>query len=73
LNLNQVTVPARDVALSIAFYEQLGLELIVRALPHYARFVCPVGQALFHCISQKINPPERGSPYILNVRTWMSG
>ncbi|MEM9528272.1 MAG: VOC family protein [Bacteroidota bacterium] len=47
MNLNQVTVPSLDVEKSIAFYETLGLKLIVRALPHYARFECPVGDATF--------------------------
>lgn len=41
--LNQVTVPTLNVELSIAFYELLGLKLIVKALPHYARFECPGG------------------------------
>lgn len=47
MNLNQVTVPSRDLERSIPFYETLGLELIVKALPHYARFICPDGQATF--------------------------
>lgn len=46
MNLNQVTVPAIDLAASIAFYEALGLTLIVRA-DHYARFECPDGDATF--------------------------
>ncbi|MGZ5130719.1 MAG: VOC family protein [Caldimonas sp.] len=46
MNLNQVTVPAVDVAASVAFYSRLGLELIVSA-PHYARFRCPQGDASF--------------------------
>jgi catechol 2,3-dioxygenase-like lactoylglutathione lyase family enzyme len=46
MNLNQVTVPALDVAASVAFYSRLGLELIVSA-PHYARFRCPDGEASF--------------------------
>ncbi len=37
MRLNQVTAPASDLALSIAFYEALGLKLIVRN-DHYARF-----------------------------------
>lgn len=45
--LNQITVPVLDVAEAIAFYEKMGLELIVKALPHYARFVCPDGKASF--------------------------
>lgn len=36
--LNQVTVPARDLAASERFYRQLGLRQIVRASPRYARF-----------------------------------
>lgn len=47
MNLNQVTVPSLDLEQSIPFYEKLGLELIVRSLPHYARFVCPDGNATF--------------------------
>jgi catechol 2,3-dioxygenase-like lactoylglutathione lyase family enzyme len=46
MNLNQVTVPATDIAASVAFYQQLGLELIVSS-PHYARFACPEGGASF--------------------------
>ena len=40
MRLNQVTVPAADIAASVAFYQALGLRLIVRA-DHYARFECP--------------------------------
>ena len=47
MNLNQVTVPSMNVERSIRFYEQLGLHLIVKSLPHYARFECPVGEATF--------------------------
>src|SRR5512141_1311067 len=46
MNLNQVTVPALDVDASVAFYQRLGLRLIVRA-PHYARFESPEGPATF--------------------------
>ncbi|SEU05992.1 VOC family protein [Hymenobacter actinosclerus] len=45
--LNQVTVPALDVAKSVAFYQQLGLRLIVDACPRYARLECPDGEATF--------------------------
>ena len=37
MKLNQVTVPALDLDRSIAFYQTLGLKLIVKS-PHYARF-----------------------------------
>lgn len=47
MNLNQITVPSKDIPKSILFYKALGLELIVEALPHYARFVCPNGNATF--------------------------
>jgi len=47
MNLNQVTVPSLDVKSSIAFYKKLGLLLIVEALPHYARFEAPLGEATF--------------------------
>jgi catechol 2,3-dioxygenase-like lactoylglutathione lyase family enzyme len=47
MNLNQITVPSVDVEKAIGFYEKLGLELIVKALPHYARFLCPDGNATF--------------------------
>ena len=44
MRLNQVTLPATDLAESIQFYEALGLRLIVRA-DHYARFELPEGEA----------------------------
>lgn len=37
MKLNQVTAPARDLDRSIAFYQTLGLKLIVKS-DHYARF-----------------------------------
>jgi catechol 2,3-dioxygenase-like lactoylglutathione lyase family enzyme len=40
MRLNQVTLPALDLAASIAFYRDLGLILIVQN-DHYARFECP--------------------------------
>ncbi len=47
MNLNQITIPSLDLSLAIPFYEKLGLKLIVRSLPHYARFICPKGNATF--------------------------
>ena len=47
MNLNQVTLPANDVRLSIDFYRRMGFKLIVNAVPHYARFECPTGDATF--------------------------
>ena len=47
MNLNQVTVPCRDLATSVAFYRRLGLRLIVHDPPRYARFECPAGGSTF--------------------------
>ena len=44
MNLNQVTLPARDIAESKRFYELLGLRLIIDA-PDYARFEFPDGDS----------------------------
>jgi catechol 2,3-dioxygenase-like lactoylglutathione lyase family enzyme len=46
MRLNQVTAPASDLDASIAFYQLLGLKLIVKS-PHYARFELPEGEATF--------------------------
>lgn len=46
MNLNQITVPSLDIAKSIAFYQTLGLKLIVKS-DHYARFECPDGSSTF--------------------------
>ena len=47
MNLNQVTVPSLNVENAIKFYQNLGLELIVKSLPNYARFICPNGESTF--------------------------
>jgi len=47
MNLNQVTVPSLDLEKSISFYKKLGLILIVKSLPTYARFELPEGDATF--------------------------
>ena len=46
MRLNQVTASATDLGASIAFYQLLGLKLIVKS-PHYARFELPAGEATF--------------------------
>ena len=57
MNLNQVTVPAVDVASSVEFYKRLGLRLIVDSIPRYARFECPDGDSTFS-IHHVANPPD---------------
>jgi hydroxymethylpyrimidine/phosphomethylpyrimidine kinase len=46
MNLNQVTLPARDYEASVAFYGRLGLRQIVDSPGRYARFECPGGATL---------------------------
>jgi catechol 2,3-dioxygenase-like lactoylglutathione lyase family enzyme len=47
VNLNQVAVPVTDVERSVEFYRRLGLVLIVKSLPNYARLECSDGGATF--------------------------
>ncbi|WP_027391666.1 VOC family protein [Aquimarina latercula] len=63
MNLNQVTVPSKNVEKSISFYEKLGLVLIVKALPHYARFECKEGEATFS-IHEVEKLPEGEGVYV---------
>jgi hydroxymethylpyrimidine/phosphomethylpyrimidine kinase len=46
MNLNQVTLPAQDYDVSVAFYGRLGLRRIVDSPGRYARFECPGGATL---------------------------
>ena len=45
MDLNQVTLPSRDVARGALFYRKLGFNQIVEDLPKYARFEAPTGSA----------------------------
>ena len=63
MNLNQITVPSLDLTISIPFYEKLGLKLIVKALPSYARFECPNGGSTFS-IHQTDNLPKGEGIYV---------
>ncbi len=58
MKLNQVTVYVSDIERSTQFYCKLGLELIVSS-PHYARFLCPVGDSTFSIhISEEVRPGQ---------------
>lgn len=46
MNLNQVTLPVRNIDEAARFYRELGFTQIVDS-PHYARFECPDGGATF--------------------------
>jgi hypothetical protein len=60
MNLNQGTVPVSNVENSIEFYEKLGLKVIVKALPDYARLECPF----------KGPKKKATSGFILKFRIW---
>ena len=47
MNLNQITIPSLNLINAIAFYQKLGMKLIVNSLARYARFQCPDGNATF--------------------------
>ena len=66
MKLNQVTVPALNVATSVEFYCRLGFELIVSS-PHYARFVCPEGDSSFsvHLVTELL--PRSGTVVYFEV------
>jgi catechol 2,3-dioxygenase-like lactoylglutathione lyase family enzyme len=59
MNLNQVTLPAVDLAAAVAFYRTLGFGLIVDT-PHYARFECPDGGATFSLHRVDAMPADSG-------------
>jgi catechol 2,3-dioxygenase-like lactoylglutathione lyase family enzyme len=58
MNLNQVTLPARDVARSAEFYRRLGFRQIVSNPPHYVRFECRDGEATFSLHQVESPPPS---------------
>jgi catechol 2,3-dioxygenase-like lactoylglutathione lyase family enzyme len=71
MNLNQITVPVRDVPSSIKFYQKLGLKLIVHTHDAYARFECPAGDATFslHKVEAESSQPQSsGAP---NSAIWV--
>ena len=46
MNLNQITLPVKDMKEATEFYKTLGFIHIVDT-PHYARFECPEGDTTF--------------------------
>lgn len=61
MNLNQVTIPVLNLGRSIAFYETIGLQLIVHTHAHYARFVCPNGGTTFSLHVVEAMPKGNGA------------
>ena len=60
MNLNQVTLPTRDVPACIAFYRSMGFTLVVDSAPRYARFECPDGGATFSLHHAEDGPEDSG-------------
>ena len=48
-----------NIEQSIVFYEKLGLRLIVKALPDYARFACIEGESTFSL--HRVDKPAESS------------
>lgn len=63
MELNHVTVRARDVGAALVFYRTLGFRLIVDAMPRYVRFEVPAGDATFS-IEQGQEPGRGPGPVI---------
>jgi len=63
MRLNQVTAAASDLEQSIAFYQLLGLRLIVKS-PHYARFELPRGEATFSLHITDGPIPQTNAPHL---------
>lgn len=54
MNLNQITLPVKDMVIASEFYRRMGFTQIVES-PHYARFECSEGGSTF---SLSLNPNE---------------
>ena len=58
MRLNQIALPAADLAASIAFYKALGLRLIVLT-EDYARFELPEGESTLSLVRRAAPlPPD---------------
>lgn len=66
MNLNQVTLPAHDVAASASFFRAMGFTQIVDT-PHYARFECPVGESTFSVHHVDVAPSDSGAVVYFEV------
>jgi len=59
MNLNQITLPVKDMTIATAFYRKLGFLQIVDT-KHYARFECSNGGSSFS-LSLNSRPFENGA------------
>ncbi len=60
MNLNQITLPSRDLNRAVKFYQTLGLTLIVDSIPRYARLLCPDGNSTLSLHFQEELPKGSG-------------
>jgi predicted enzyme related to lactoylglutathione lyase len=60
MNLNQVTLPATEFDLTVAFYRTMGFTLIAHSPPRYARFECPDGDSTFSLHAVPEAPGDTG-------------
>ncbi len=60
MDLNQITLPVKDVAAAVFFYQKLGFTLIVSA-PHYARFQATQGRSTFSLHAVDAMPADSGA------------
>ena len=60
MNLNQITLPSRDVRRSMDFYRKMGLVLIVDSAPRYVRFEMPKGASTLSVHHVEDFEPENG-------------
>ena len=73
MNLNQITIHVTDVLRSKAFYQKLGLRLIVDASPRYVRFECPTGDSTFSISHSEQQGNQVGKPVSDQMSDQMSG
>jgi catechol 2,3-dioxygenase-like lactoylglutathione lyase family enzyme len=62
MNLNQVTLPVRNLKKCVEFYLKMGFTQIVDS-PNYARFRCPEGESTFSLSLDKDNFKNRATIY----------
>lgn len=65
MNLNQVTLPVKEMAKATEFYRKMGFLQIVDT-PHYARFECPHGDSSFSLILDDAEFKNGGIIYFEN-------
>ena len=73
MNLNQVTLPVKDMEKCSSFYLRLGFTQIVDT-PHYARFECPDGGATFSLVVDEEEYSNGATIYFEheNLDEWVS-